>query len=645
MAELSLEDIQRARDALASGSLSAQQEQRLRSILTEALGEKPASSPIAPTGPARTLTEATRGFVTPGAFEAIGGTVGAAAATPAAVAAGPAAPLVLLGAGAAGAAGGRLAFNTVEDFLRFLGTLPQRDEPRTIPGQLTEAGQAAREDVLFGGGMMALGGVAGTVKPMIGRILGVRGPEADAVVAAAERSGLPVGAIDIAPGITGRIMRGASDVLGIFPFIGGPIRKQARIKGETTVSKTDELLNRMAPNAIFADDLAIDMVEAARGSSQEFRRVAGELYDNFRALAEAATVKEIIPTEKVVAKVNDFVSRQRAGAITLADGEVLRGPTADAFEEFLVQIEKLPERISLEQYRRLGDDLERFIAKATTDGYDIKRVVQIKRAMEEGLSDLRVDLLPRGEGEAILNALERANRFYADGIVRFRTPTAKRFERVDKKIFEPGAETPGFLNDDEILRVAVNLKSPQAIRDLRSLVGDDVMKRIARKHFDDAWSKAQVLDEEGVLKGFNWDAFAKEVGLARPRGGERAALNELLSSTGVSIDEIADLVKVASRMKVPKEVNKFIARRATLGGLRGAAKGATAAGLIGDTMLSSFGAALVLRYGASLISSPAHLKAMRRVLSPDIPANLKRQLLGRVIENAAQAAGGVEPEE
>src|SRR3990167_3595692 len=182
-------------------------------------------------------------------------------------------------------------------------------QPTSLPeltGSLIAAGKAGAMDVTGAGAGMILGQMFRSAKPLLGKILGVRGPEVDAIVLQAKNAGLTtggvpaLGAVDVMQGGKGRVARGASKVLGIFPFIGSPFRKAATEKAAVVIDRVNDTLNAMAPTATMADDLGVDMVRAARNSQQEFRSTAGRLYENFRSLARPAG--NIVPTAPLKAR-------------------------------------------------------------------------------------------------------------------------------------------------------------------------------------------------------------------------------------------------------------------------------------------------------------------------------------------------------
>src|SRR3990167_7551855 len=284
------------------------------------------------------LPQLTGGLVTRGAFEAAGGVAGGIAGS------GLGLPGTLAG-GALGAAGGSLAFDNIEGFLEFLGVLdPKRQTTgEKLTGSLIAAGKAGAMDVTGAGAGMILGQMFRSAKPLLGKILGVRGPEVDAIVLQAKNAGLTTGGV---------------------PALAAVV-----------IDRVNDTLNAMAPTATMADDLGVDMVRAARNSQQEFRSTAGRLYENFRSLARPAG--NIVPTAPLKARAAAADIQAGRERIDLGD-EVLEGAAADQMSGLLARWQKLPEFITVDQMQGQANLLKQIADAARAEGFDISRFVEFK---------------------------------------------------------------------------------------------------------------------------------------------------------------------------------------------------------------------------------------------------------------------------
>lgn len=579
------------------------------------------------------LSRLTGGFVNRNAALALGGTVGGAlgagAGGVAGVAGGPAAPATIPGgaavggvAGAAlGTAAGGLAFDVAEDVTRSVtGREPVK---RTVLGQSKKALSDAEEELLFTGGATALGPVFRAFKPLMGRVLKVRQARALADAAAAQR--IPLGVIQASKS---RAVKGASRVIGVFPFVGAPFRKGAQASAAGIADRSAELLNELAPNATIADT-GIDLAQAAKGRFKKFRRVAGVLYGRFEALADNASTKEIFPTDELVQFATESSAQREAGTITLRSGKALTSPAGviNPVTEFLESAKDLPENITIQQVRQLQRDLQEAMTKASTDGFDIGRLIDSKKALEVGLNNPNVNLLPEGEAKKLVDSLTNANAFFAENIKRFETSTAKRFGRVNRNIFGPKSFKAGSINEDEVFSAVFNSKSPQAIGDLKELVGKNTFKRATRRFLQTSMDEAT---RAGGTIDFDAQKFASKLGLDTEEGVE--AVGKMLEGSGVSLKEFQsfiDVAQAAGSFALP-DASVFLQRRFTLAGLKGILGGVVLGAAALGNPVKVAAAVLMTQRAGVILTNPEQLRLMTRALRDTTTDQQARALLLRV---------------
>lgn len=575
------------------------------------------------------LERLTGGFVNRNAAIALGGTVGGAlgagAGGVAGVAGGPAAPATIPGGaalgGVAGAtlgtAAGGLAFDVAEDVTRSVtGREPVK---RTFAGQSKKALKDAEEELLFTGGVTALGPVFRAFKPLIGKALGVGKARALADAAAGQR--IPLGLIQASKN---RGVKGVSRVVGVFPFVGTPFRKGAQASTTAVRNRFDEVLNELAPNATIADT-GVDLARAAKGRFKKFRSVAGALYDRFGKLAENASTKEIFPTDDLVEVAKTRSAAQQAGEITLKSGGRLAPPTgaANPVTEFLESATDLPENITIQQARQLQRDLQEAMTVGTRDGFDITRLIDAKKALERGINNPRVDLLPEGEATALVDSLTKANAFFAENIKRFETATAKRFGRVNRNIFGPNVFKAGSLNEDEIFSAVFNSKSPQAVADLKSLVGKNTFQKATRRFLQTAFDSANGAS-------FDPGRFSAKLGLDTEEGVQ--AVTKMLEGTGVNLKQLRSFIEVAEAAGsfVVPDSAVFLQRRFTLTGLKGILGGVLIGGAAVGSPVKVGAAVLLTRQVGKILTDPEQLRLMTRVLSDTTTDQQARAMLLRL---------------
>lgn len=631
--------LEQLRERLRNGELTQEETAEASRIVQRF--EDPAvataeSAAIATAGDPSTIEELTGGLIGKPLFEFVGGGGGTLIGAGGTAPTGPGAIAGGVAGGLLGTGFGSAAYDNTTDFLRGLGVLktpPDATIGFERAGEIAlRAGRAGLEDAAFGmGGQIVGAGVNAVGKPLIGRLLGLRTPEAQEIVRIAAEQGIDVGATTAAQGFGGRVARAASNVLGVFPWM-GTIREGVRAQLSDVTRRAGVLLDNFGPNATLTSQLGINMIEAAKGARQEFVRVAGDLYDHARQLSASIGDPKIIPTAEIRAVTEELSASQRAGTLFTRDGEPIRGVVDDKLGGFIDQLSNVEELISLPQYRQLSDDLAEIVSTLRAQGFDVSRVAQIRTRMEEALG--AIDTRIPGALE-ISEALTDANRFYSEGIVRFQTPTAQRFGRVDRNIFGPGREVPGSINADEAAQLVTNLRSAESIRDLRALVGGDVMDQAARGWLDNAFQTAIRESDEFISP----DLLRRNLGLTGANKMTREALDEFLGP-----DTVNNLVKISSTLdnilRMP-DVNKFIARRTILGGVRTLVSGtmlvgvgAGAKGLFGQTgMVSTLGILYLARKSGTIMNDPRQMEALTRLITDTTASTVQRRaLLGRLME-------------
>ena len=569
------------------------------------------------------LTDLTGGAVNRGTLTAAGGTLGG-------VLGAAGGPVGALAGGGLGAAAGSSAFDVANRAIRAFQGRPQPDV--SVPEEAARAVQEGVTDVAFGAGAASLGPLVKSFKPLMGKLLGVGGEPTRKLAAEAAKQGVPLAAVQVSKRPS---VKGFSRVLGIFPFVGTPFKELASASGKAVEDRAGAILNELAPTATTAD-LGVDLVKAAKGKFKDFRRVSGALYDDFAKQAEAAGNPTIVPTDST-RQVANQIRDQRAAARVLVPGargesktlvqpEELRNPLDQFFDNFA----NIPERLTVTQARGLQRSLNEATQRASAQGFDISRAGQIKQALEQDMNSLDVGNLPPEVGQSIVGALQRANTFFADSIRPFETATAKRFGRVDRNIFNPKFAKAGSANPDEAFKAVVNTRSPQAMADLRRLVGNDAMKGVARRHVEDALAKAVA---SGAPKGssLNFDPsnFAANLGMDSAQG--RQVLDEALKNTGVTSSELekfVDVARAASDFTVP-DVSSFLQRRFTLGGVRSLLGGATLAAGVSSPP-AGIALAILARKGSQILSSPSALRAMTTALDDSVSDQVKRAAVLRL---------------
>lgn len=567
------------------------------------------------------LEEATGGMVSRGLLEGIGATGGMVVGATGGLATGPGAPAAstagAIAGGVLGAGLGSTVFDAADTAARSIAGVGQRQDEFLDPSR--RALNAMRTEFLFSGGAASLGPVIRAFKPAVGKVLGVGSDTARRLARTAENMGIPLGTLQASEF---RAVKGITKVLGVFPFVGTPIRQAVKGGSEALEAKMASTLNELAPNATISD-LGVDLTKAATGRFKKFRRIAAALYDRFNTLADEASVKEIIPTTETSETASELAELVASGKIKLKTGDILASPTGDPLEDFVKQLTSLPDAITAKQARQLQRELQDLATTMQKDGFDLSRVSSLKKALESDLNNIITDVLPEGEAEKLVAALSNANGFYAETIRRFQTSTAGKFAQVDRNIFKAGAFKAGSKNADETFETVFNSRSPQALMDLKSVVGNSEFRKASRKFLENSYFGA--FTTRGKVATFDPDKFAKQIGVGTKEGERGLAV--MLEGSGVKVKDIEkfiDVARAAGSIVIP-DVSAFVARRLTLAGV------ATLVTLSGiNNPIGTAVGVLLARQGAKILASPAHLKALTTALKDTVPDFQRRALVLRV---------------
>jgi hypothetical protein len=200
----------------------------------------------------------------------------------------------------------------------------------------------------------------------------------------------------------------------------------------------------------------------------------------------------------------------------------------------------------------------------------------------------------------------------------------------------------------------LKLESPQAIDELSRLVEPETMRRLAARVFDDAVSDSMVRTGDGIMQ-FSPDRFARIMGLNRADTAKRAALDKLLESSGsplrmTDMDDILRAARAIEGAEIPN-VSSFIARRATIGGIRSVinaavpgmvlAGGGAAAGSTG--IIASLALLMGSRGISRALSNPTTARALKDVIQDEargvVISRSKWEAIIRGTIGAAQNAG------
>ena len=558
-------------------------------------------------------------------FQALGGAAGVIPAAKAgAVVGSVGGPIGSLVGGVTGGILGGLAGGQIYDITQSLAT----GETKTVPEQFKQLGKDVNEEVAYN--------LAGASVPAVGgsiiRTLGAGGVAARKAYETGVKSNIPQSISTVSKNA---LVEGYTKTLGVFPFTGGPIRKEAITRTSLINAKKEDILNAFGQN-VHLGELGVDMTQAARSSYLSFQKTSTSLYDAF-----IETTKEL--NDPKIFKLTNTQNAVEAIEIELKRSPVKKSPRSDAVFDFLKQIKEIPGNINPEGYWSLQRDISYLFKKAGKEGTDVSRLTKVKKALEK---DFNMPVI-NSKAENIISGIEEntivqsvleshalANSFYAEGMAKFNSPMAKKFKQVNKNIFGPGAEIAGTINADELTRKVLKIGSPQSIQQLRTLVGDKQFAQVRTAFVNDAFEDATTMTKTDL--NFNVDKLSKSLGFTGKKIENVEGLEELLKGTSVSVENFADFLSNAARHTntyVPNSAT-FLQRRILLGSgaLGGAAIAAgVTAGSIAAAPITAVGILMAGRMGSKLLANPKNLKTANTLLDFKSPRMVKWQTAMRVL--------------
>lgn len=558
-------------------------------------------------------------------FQSLGGAVGVIPAAKAgAVVGSVGGPIGSLIGGVTGGILGGLAGGQIYDITQSLAT----GETKTVPEQFKQLSKDLKEEVAYNLAGASVPAVGGTII----RTLGAGGVAARKAYETGVKSNIPQSISTVSKNA---LVEGYTKTLGVFPFTGGPIRKEAIKRTSLINAKKEDILNAFGQN-VHLGELGVDMTQAARSSYVSFKDTSSSLYKDF-----IETTKEL--NDPKIFKLTNTQNAVEAIEIELKRSPVKKSPRSDAVFDFLKQIKEIPGNIDPLQYRSLQEDIGYLFKTAGKEGKDTTRLTKVKKALEK---DFNMPVI-NSKAENIISGIEEntivqsvleshalANSFYAEGMAKFNSPMAKKFKQVDKNIFGPGAEISGTINADELTRKVLKIGSPQSIQQLRTLVGDKQFAQVRTAFVNDAFEDATIRTRTDL--NFNVDKLSKSLGFTGKKIENVEGLEELLKGTSVSVENFADFLSNAARHTntyVPNSAT-FLQRRILLGSgaLSGAAIAAgVTAGSIAAAPITAVGILMVGRMGSKLLANPKNLKTANTLLDFKSPRMVKWQTSMRVL--------------
>tara|TARA_R100001460_G_scaffold86173_1_gene127613 strand:+ start:1258 stop:3237 length:1980 start_codon:yes stop_codon:yes gene_type:complete len=217
------------------------------------------------------------------------------------------------------------------------------------------------------------------------------------------------------------------------------------------------------------------------------------------------------------------------------------------------------------------------------------------------------------------NPSDEAGRLYLAGDKMFKNfmqkvenKTGKEFQKaLGRGALRPGIGRPPTARIEDLYSKTFGQnKSPEAVRELRALVGDKQINDLAANYLDDIFGKYIKSDKRDFTKLFD------ELGLSNPQSMQYEATRELLKTyKHTNIDDLSNLLGALKEFpEVLPEVNQFIQRS----GMLRAANSLGPSAMVGMTGASTSGgvgafAGLGMMYGLNrFLSKPFNKELIKK---------------------------------
>tara|TARA_R110000824_G_scaffold125580_3_gene284777 strand:+ start:99 stop:2438 length:2340 start_codon:yes stop_codon:yes gene_type:complete len=587
-------------------------------------------------------------------------------------------------AATAGATVGNFSFETLDALVRYLQNDPEQ-QLLSVEGAGETLKRGVKEATFEMGAQYAgkaLQVFPRAVKAGFRKLFGTDNPRAVELASLAARYKVPFGIGQASQ--SG--FKGITRVLGVIPFVGTPLKEGAK-RSETAVAKSlYEMLNAFSPRVSSTLEMSTELVDAAAKKFELFNTTSNALYRRFYNLAQQlpADKQAFIPTTNVREAASKILEMARAGSMNSQGIASSVSDDALRIEKIAAAVEQFPTMITPAFYQRQMQLLQNELAtlKGINPDFNIDGGVVLKAAFEKDLNNPVLNFagkfkngtqLPSDEiirkqqltgevpipkedlatieegaitGKMIADSLKKADSYFHKGMLKFESPVAKRLGRVDKNIFRNTWKQLPTKEKDAMFKDIFNLKSRDAIKDLRKLVGAKTLHKSLRSLVDDSVNKSNADLTERLYKDFEPEKALKQekmtptanaltniqktLNLGTKEGD--AVLDEVLKFSGVNSTEFKNVLKLASASAdffIPN-ASVFLQRRVTLGGLGALA---TVGGSAKRGPLGMLPIVYIMRMGGKAIMNPKNLKTMTQVADNSLAPRVRRAALARMVQD------------
>lgn len=459
--------------------------------------------------------------------------------------------------------------------------------------------------------------------------------------------------------------------LGILPFVGGGLRNSKGVRVKQLNNIFDTMLAKVAPTSKFTEQ-GISIFNTGVGKYKSMKRTAGELWDeaydmhkdladpiilnanklfgSIMDLGQGKTLREFVGMTNEKGIIQNFDELVKSGWFKNNDMERLTKNAAvkDFFNWANKTQKSIIEQggnISYEQFRQWNGKMNSFFNDIVNQGTQMNKefskvLKNIKMGLDEAVMPGSVDISKIADKEladVLLKAHNSANTYTKMFKTLFDTPAANTFKVFTKNIFDTGLDLTK-KDIDMMLDSILKIKSPQTLFDLKTIVGDNVFKGIAKEFVDNAFQKARGqfdigatnLTDMATKKGrdkflsFDPGSLASALGFDVRNLDERGRF--LLKEAGIDpnfLKNFIDYGAFESGIKIG-DPSSYLMRSAQIKGLQPFIRGLVgSAGVVGSGVMGAGAgfagllALMISRYGLTkVLGNPNLAKAANIVFDP-----------------------------
>ena len=398
---------------------------------------------------------------------------------------------------------------------------------------------------------------------------------------------------------------GAAKALGPLPFIGSKVRKTIATQVGTINEKFQKLVELYAPITTFTKG-GTDIFATVDKRFDKMNKIMSRLWDKaydahamlidknvFRAddlnkfftnLVDGKVLRQfrnlptnengIIESYETILKSGFFEN----SGLSRIEGKGLKD-LIETMRRYQIEVQKNGGKVSYDTIRNFNEDISGLFKDLTEGDKPFKNqfallLSQFRGANDDILLNINETLIKDGISDNllpnILRAHDNANTFTAALKALYEGPTGTIFGKYEKNLFKPGFITSKKARD-QILGDLLKIKSPEMLKELKTIIGPEQFKVYINEYLSAAFAKAasdKSADFIGRTRQLDFDPKKLNEALGFDIRQKSDFTEELFRIAGVNKDLIKDLITTGAFIEGLKIGNPsaFLQRRFQLNG-------------------------------------------------------------------------------